>query len=460
MSKLLSQIQLNNPDSLELIKELILSDPELLLQKPEIFSFLINSQNVSLVSLVQKQSLKYPNLNELVDLCSLDIPKKLKLMYFPLADRFETENPMSIFFNIEINENKKEILKNLCSSSSDSFNVEVILDSKRLFQYSVLDSQSKGSTIKSFLLNKSLSLAIAGAITAGSSLGGYYGVKSFETYKASKSQSQLLKSYSLAVGELEKIQDNPKLFEALNNISPNELEYLSHVLEHKDIAEVQEEYKEIIVEKVKDLINSLQDERILHRTQKKVQSEEGIDRIAQQLVSTSIEHDIDYRILTSIIVQESKFDQGSISSSGDVALVQINYEIWKPEFDALNLDLNKDKLKKDEKYALWAMGVILSTIKKRYADKDPYWFARYHNNKQKRKFGYATLVNSHFLKFNQNQVADVISKIDLLLGEIKIIDFSKYNDLDNSNVNKLVTELIKAKLNLESSKIPSNIASN
>ena len=34
-------------------------------------------------------------------------------------------------------------------------------------------------------------------------------------------------------------------------------------------------------------------------------------------------------------MQESGFDQGEVSSSGDVALVQINYEIWKPEFDKM-----------------------------------------------------------------------------------------------------------------------------
>lgn len=460
MIKLLSQIQLNSPESLDLIKELILSEPELLLTRPEIFSFLINSQNQKLVSLIQKQSLKYPELNELVQLCSLDIPKTLKVKYFPIDNRFESEHPLFIFFKIEISDIKKEVLKSLISSTSYSFNVDIVLDKKEMFKFIVADSQSKESSIQKFLLNKAVSLSIAGAVLGVSSFGGYYGVKNFETHKSATAENRLLKSYSLAVRELEKVQDRPQVFEALNNISPQELEYLSHALEHKDLAEVQENYKDVIVDKVKDLINSLQSERILYKTQKKIQSEENIEKIALQLVETSIENGIDYRILTSIIVQESKFDQGEISSSGDVALAQINYEIWKPEFDKQKLELDKDKLKKDEKYALWAMGVILSTIKKRYADKDPYWFARYHNNKDKRKFGYASLVNSHFLKFNKSQVSNVISKIDTLLAEIKITDFSKYNDVESSNINKFVVDLIKVKINLESSEIPSNIASN
>jgi hypothetical protein len=416
-----------------------------------------------LISLLELQSLKYPELKELRDESQIEIPQRIKLKYYPRLKThvFESNLDIKDLISLDISENKKEVLLSICSQDSDCFTVEAQLNQKNgIFNYIVLDSQNKQSTISNFLSNKTLAFAIASSIAIGTVGGNFVSKNHKSIVKRFTQKETFLSHYSLAMTELEKIQDNPKLFEVINNVSSQELDYLSKILEHKDLSDVQEGYKDIIVDKVKDLISSVQTERIKFKTQKKVQSDEHISQIAEELVSTSIDHEIDYRILTSIIMQESKFDQGEVSSSGDITMVQINYEIWKPEFDKMNLELDRDKLKKDEKYALWAMGVILSKIKKSYADKDPYWFARYHNNNKKRKFSYATLVNSHFSNFNKNQISDVSQKIDNILMELKIIDFDKYNDVDKSLITKMIQDLIKVKINIEASDIPSNIAAN
>ena len=49
------------------------------------------------------------------------------------------------------------------------------------------------------------------------------------------------------------------------------------------------------------------------------------------------------------------------------------------------LKKQEEKLKENENYSIEIMGQILSTLKKRYAHKDKYWYARYHSGNLKYK---------------------------------------------------------------------------
>lgn len=466
MRSLLSQIKhLNGPnkESLDLITQLIDSEPLSLLSFPEIFTYLINSKNDKLLNKIDFLSISIPELKELRLICGFEFPKTIKASYNASEDSFSVADEKFSFFKIEISDAKKKVFQSISSNEKSIFEIQCVLNERDgLFRYSCLDSQNQESSLKRFLSNHALSVALAGTVVFGAKIG-YMGMEGVynKTQKKSLSANQdLYSKFSSAMLELEKIQDQPNLFEALNDLKAEELEYISKLTEYNDMTESQEEYSQVIIDQIKDLIVSVQDEKRKYRTLKIPLSENQIQTIAESILEVSISQNIDYRVFTSIIMQESKFDQKAVSSSGDVAIAQINYEIWKPEFENLNLELDKDKLKKDESYAIEKMGIILSVIKGRHGDNDPYWYARYHSSTKKRKFEYATLINSHFHKFNQFQVKDIDNKINRILAEIKIINFDKYNDVNSFEVSKLTNTLIQLKIKLNSLDIPSQIESN
>lgn len=466
MKSLLDQIKIlggPNKESLDLIAQVIDSEPESLLAYPEIFNYLITSQNDKLLNKIDFLSNSIPELKELRSLSSIEIPQSIKVSYNPTLDSFVVNDEKLGFIKVDISDSKKKLFLSLASDDKYLFEIQCHLNQKEgLFRYTCSDSQNQESSLKRFLSNHALSVALAGTVVFGAKIG-YMGMEKVydKTHNHSiSSNDELYKKFSTAIIELEKIKDQPQLFEALNELKDTELEYASQLTSDTDMTESQEKYKSVITDQIKGLITSAQNERIKYKTIKRTLSEDEISKIAQSIVEVSIDQNLDYRIFTSIIMQESKFDQGVVSSSGDVAIAQINYEIWKPEFDNLKLDLDKKKLKQDEHYAIETMGIILSVIKDRHGDNDPYWYARYHSSTKSRKFEYANLVNSYFYSFNKFQIQEIDNKITRILEQLKIINFDKYNDVNSFEVRKLTNSLLQIKIKLKSADIPSQIASN
>lgn len=118
--------------------------------------------------------------------------------------------------------------------------------------------------------------------------------------------------------------------------------------------------------------------------------------ISKALYQASQKYKVDPKIMIAIIATESNFNNDAVSTSGDLSLAQINTKVWDIEFKRLGLNkLNIKRLKKDEKYALYNMGKILSILKKRHAKKDAKWYAIYHSKTKKHKDLYEGKVQSH-----------------------------------------------------------------
>lgn len=113
------------------------------------------------------------------------------------------------------------------------------------------------------------------------------------------------------------------------------------------------------------------------------------DEIATQISKAINVYKVEPQIIVAIIDTESDFKAEKVSSTGDVSLAQINVEVWNREFVRMKMKpMNREKIIKDQQYALIKMAEILSIIKKRYEKKDRRWYARYHSNTHNHKKDY------------------------------------------------------------------------
>lgn len=446
----------------ELILELILSESQSLLTNPQCIQYILNSHNSKLIYALDESILKDSNLHDQV-LTLYNPPESIFVDYFPLSDKYASNNFLLSETNFDISDSKKELLKKISTDEQLSFKLKFILSKHSFLKYDHVDVEVAGSIVDQ---HKALmTLAISGAILFSS-------VSDYVTYlkkdkpsskivhsKSSYIDSLFFEKFGNMVYEIEHLPNSEPLILALNNLTQEDLNFINTMKDSDDLSDSQEQYKDTIVNNLVSIIKAMQEERLRVKTQKKVQSEEDIRAIAESIVQESIANNIDYRILSSIIMQESKFDQGAVSSSGDIALTQINYEIWKPEFKQMGIKLNKDQLKKDENYAIWAMGKILTTIRDRHGS-DPYWYARYHSSTASRKMPYAQLVNDHFYEMNQKQLVLVQEKIDKILLELKKTNYKDQTNIDVTKIDSFVFQLIQIKFHLDKQDVPARIAVN
>ena len=120
-------------------------------------------------------------------------------------------------------------------------------------------------------------------------------------------------------------------------------------------------------------------------------------KIAVQLSKAIKKYKINPQIMVAIIDTESNFNTEKVSETGDFSLAQINPEIWNKEFERMKLKtIDKNKLIKNQQYALNKMAEILEIIKKRHGRRDPYWYARYHSNTKDYKKDYLEKLKLRF----------------------------------------------------------------
>lgn len=123
-------------------------------------------------------------------------------------------------------------------------------------------------------------------------------------------------------------------------------------------------------------------------------AEEVKQEVATSILKVSQKHNLDHKLMLSIIAVESSFKPAAKSTTGDFSIVQINYATWSVEFKRIQGKvLNFQKLKKDIPYSIESMGEILSYLK-RYQVKDSLWFARYHSKTPSLKRIYAKRIFS------------------------------------------------------------------
>lgn len=447
------------PENNELILSLIQDSPNELFQYPEIISYIFKSNNLKLLEALDEQGRKDSDLfNFIIE--TQKISQNIDVTYYPIKDSFEYVGELSSFIHFEISENKKQLLQKIASNSDFSVKIKFSMSN-----HSFLTFENKEQEIANFVLDghkKIITIAISGAILF-SSISEY--IKTINNdlipkqLKSTYIDDMFFKRYGNIVREIEQLDNSDNLILALNELTQEDFNFINDLQSKSDLTDVQENHKEIIIDNLVKIMMSIQEERILYKTQKKIQTEDGFRLMAESIVNQAITNDLDYRLFASIIMQESKFDQGAISKSGDVALTQINYEIWKPEFDQMGEKLSKSQLKNDESYAIWAMGKILSKIRDRHQS-DPYWYARYHSSTPSRKMNYASLVNSHYYDLNKKQFDLVSNKIDKILNELKKTNYQDSSTVDVAKLNSFVFQLINLKNKLDSENIQSRIAFN
>lgn len=113
------------------------------------------------------------------------------------------------------------------------------------------------------------------------------------------------------------------------------------------------------------------------------------DTIASQISKAIKKYKVEAQIIVAIIDTESDFKADKVSTTGDLSVAQINVDVWNKEFMRMKKPLLiKERIKKDQEYALMKMAEILSIIKSKYEKKDRRWYARYHSNTYKHKSEY------------------------------------------------------------------------
>lgn len=165
------------------------------------------------------------------------------------------------------------------------------------------------------------------------------------------------------------------------------------------------------------------------------------NQIAHSIFNTAEKNGIDPTLFLSIIKVESDFKQSATNSSGDLSLAQINYDIWSEEFLNQGKEpLDKKRLKEDLEYGVERMGEILSFLKERYSEKDPIWYARYHNRKPQYKNKYAIKVNRELSNLGEMKMDLIASKLlDMKQLALKLAEI--HPEIDYDKVNKMVTAL-------------------
>jgi hypothetical protein len=121
--------------------------------------------------------------------------------------------------------------------------------------------------------------------------------------------------------------------------------------------------------------------------------------VAQSLVKYTKAHNMDYRMVLALLMTESSMNQQAISTTGDLGIGQINYDIWQEEFTRLKkAPLDKVKLKHDTDYAIQRTVEILSILKN---NKDKKWIAKYHSKTPSLKTAYYKKINKQLVKLAQ-----------------------------------------------------------
>ena len=108
-------------------------------------------------------------------------------------------------------------------------------------------------------------------------------------------------------------------------------------------------------------------------------------RYSTAIAYSSKKNKINPLLMVSIIYVESEFfhKKSLIEGVSDYSIAQINYHVWSKEYSKIrNSPLNKEKLFKNQIYAINKMGEILKYKKSLYS-KEKEWYLSYHSRTKK-----------------------------------------------------------------------------
>jgi hypothetical protein len=290
---------------------------------------------------------------------------------------------------------------------------------------------------------------------------------SFNVKKVNALSTHLNDSLNDALDELNKFPDNKAntVIREIQELSTDEINQMFSNLNSKYHAVATEEDRHMLdTDKIESII-----EVILEYSGER---NEFTEKVAKAIFEQAKTRDVDYHLMTAIVMQESSFKKSvqskeKINGNGsvDMSICQINYETWSVEFPRRGLEpLNKERLKKDYNYAIDRMGEIMAILKKEHAKNDKYWYARYHNRKYKEKMKYVADVDKKLAQIRKSELENTKEKLIAITANLKKISF--YNGtltaVNFDKINELTVSLNKvgSMIDNETDKIETLIASN
>jgi hypothetical protein len=114
--------------------------------------------------------------------------------------------------------------------------------------------------------------------------------------------------------------------------------------------------------------------------------------IAKAIMTSSDRYQLDWRVLASILFQESSFKadpQGcykNMKRCSDYGMGQIHYSVW-----GKRLGLDRKRLVTDVSYNIDSAARVLSILKGRYGH-EKQWHSRYHSSTKKHRQDYANKI--------------------------------------------------------------------
>lgn len=129
-------------------------------------------------------------------------------------------------------------------------------------------------------------------------------------------------------------------------------------------------------------------------------SETDLPIIVQSIMRNAMEYELDWKIMASIIAQESSFRKDPQAClkhrhhCADLGISQINYHTW-----GRVLNLNKKLLLTDINYNIQSMARILSILKNSYG-REVRWPTRYHSFTHSHRKIYANFIYVKYIKIN------------------------------------------------------------
>lgn len=104
--------------------------------------------------------------------------------------------------------------------------------------------------------------------------------------------------------------------------------------------------------------------------------------LAKDINMVAKKYDIPTIIILAILKVESDFNQNAVSPTNDFSIAQVNYNVWKREFQKQGIDLSFERLINDKSYALEKMAKIL-VHERKLAPDNPNWYIHYHSKTPK-----------------------------------------------------------------------------
>lgn len=330
----------------------------------------------------------------------LEIPKVIKLMSKDLKN-------VPSFYQVSLTEETQNLVDDV-----QNYNVEVQLDripgEVSRFQEKIAEPDSiftQISNIWSSSKKRFVASVVVASILAPATFSFSAGVEwnslndhfSFQSTK--KNYAKILNE---GLVELAKSK-NTKVNHVIDGLSNKEMDFFIKNLEKQENVESIHDKKTIELQLA---IEHYYD----HKVKKSYE-------IARSIKMNAEKYNIDPTLFLSIIKVESDFKQDATNASGDFSLAQINYSIWSKAFVKLGKEpLDKKKLQTDLHYSIARMAEILSHLSDLYSDKDPIWYARYHNWKRQYKLPYAKKINRQLATLSDLKMDKIAEKLLQMKG--------------------------------------------